>query len=356
MSMQILDRYIGRHVAFSTLLVVGVLLTLFVFIAFVDELGKVGKGRYGTWQAFQYVLLTTPRLAYQLFPASALLGTTIGLGMLASNSELVVMRAAGVSLARIIVSVMKIGLLFVVLTLIIGEAIAPAAERYAQTLRSVAMSDKLILRGKDGLWARDGNSFVNVRDILPGERLGKIFIFERDAGYRLKKMVRAESATFRNGSWILHDVVSSDIGDPIVTSSRISEAPWETNLSPDLLTVVTVKPNTLSIVGLYQYVTYLKENGLDADVYQQAFWGKVVAPIITAVMVFLSIPFVFGPLRSVGIGHRVLVGTLVGVGFSILNQMFAYMGLVFELSPIFSALAPAGMALVAAYIMLRRVY
>lgn len=356
MSMRILDRYIGRSVGFSTLLVMGVLLTLFAFFAFMDEAGQIGKGNYGTWQAFQYVLLTIPRLAYQLFPICALLGTTLGLGMLASNSELIVMRAAGVSLSRIIISVMKVGLLFVVLTLLVGEGIAPAAERYAQTLRSVAMSDKLILRGQEGLWARDGNSFVNVRDILPGERLGNIFIFERDGSYRMKKMVRAESATFRNGHWILQNVVSSDIGDPVVTSSRIAESPWETNLSPDLLSVVTVKPNTLSIVGLYQYVNYLNDNGLDADIYEQALWGKVVAPIITAVMVFLSVPFVFGPLRSVGIGHRILVGTLVGVGFYILNQMFAYMGVVFALNPILSALAPAGMAFVAAYIMLRRVY
>ncbi|HHI92920.1 MAG TPA: LPS export ABC transporter permease LptG [Gammaproteobacteria bacterium] len=356
MSMPILDRYIAKSVGFSTLLVLGVLLTLFTFFAFMDEAGQIGKGRYGTWQAFQYVLLTVPRLAYQLFPICALLGTTIGLGVLASNSELVAMRAAGVSLTRIIVSVMKIGLVFVVLTAVIGEGIAPAAERYAQTLRSVAMSDKLTLRGREGLWARDGNSFVNVRNILPGERLGQIFIFERDAVHRLVKLVQAESAVYRNDGWILQGVLSSDIGEQGVTSARVDEAPWQTNLSPDLLNVVTVKPNTLSILGLYEYVQYLNDNGLDAAVYEQALWGKVVAPLVTAVMVFLSIPFVFGPLRSVGVGHRILVGTLTGVGFYILNQMFTYMGLVFDFNPLLSALAPAGVAFMAGYYMLRRLY
>jgi len=354
--MQILDRYIAKSVGFSTLLVMGVLLTLFAFFAFMDEAGKIGKGRYGTWQAFQYVLLTMPRLAYQLFPICALLGTTIGLGILASNSELVAIRAAGVSLTRIIGSVMKIGLVFVVLTIIIGEGVAPAAERYAQTLRSVAMSDKLTLQGREGLWARDGNSFVNVRHILPGERLGKIYIFERDAMHRLVKLVQADSAVYRQGGWILQGVLSSDITEQGVTSARAEEAPWQTNLSPDLLNVVTVKPNTLSILGLYDYVQYLNDNGLDAAVYEQALWGKVVAPLVTAVMVFLSIPFVFGPLRSVGVGHRILVGTLAGVGFHILNQMFTYMGLVFNFNPILSALAPAVLAFLAGYYMLRRLY
>ncbi len=355
MSLRIIDRYIGRNVGISTLLVMGVLLALFAFFAFMDETGRIGKGRYGTWEAFQYVLLTMPGLAYQLFPIGALLGTTIGLGLLASNSELVVMRAAGISLSRIIVSVMKIGLVFVLLTIAIGEGLAPKAERYAQTLRSVAMSDKLTMRGRQGLWAKDGDSFVNVRKLLPGGRLGEIFVYEHDAQHRLKRMLRADSADYRNDQWVLKGVVSSDIGEEQISLTQLAETPWQTNLSPDLLNVVTVEPKTLSIIGLYQYVSYLQENGLDAAVYQQAMWGKIVAPLVTAVMVFISIPFVFGPLRSVGVGHRILVGTLAGVGFFILNQMFTYMGIVFGLPPILSALAPAGIAFSVGYFMLRRV-
>jgi len=352
---QILDRYIGRQVGISTLVVMTVLVTLFGFFAFMDEAGNIGKGNYGVVEAFQYALLTVPGLAYQLFPIGALLGSTIGLGLLASNSELVAIRAAGVSLSQIIGSVMKMGLLLVVVAIVIGEGVAPQAERYAQTLRSVAMSDRLTLQGRDALWARDGDSFVNVRSILPGQRLGQVFIFERDASHRLVRMTRAQSAVYRDEQWVLQDVVSSSFGDDRVLPRHQPELLWRTQLSPDLLNVVTVKPKTLSAWGLYQYVDYLQENGLDASVYRQAFWGKVVAPLITGVMVFLSIPFVFGPLRSVGIGHRVLVGTLAGVGFHILNQMFTYMGLVFGLNPLLSALTPAALAFAAGYWMLRRV-
>lgn len=355
MSMRILDRYIGRSVAMSTALVMGVLLTLFTFFAFMDEAGRIGKGNYGTQEAFVYALLTVPGLAYQLFPITALLGTTIGLGMLASNSELVVMRAAGVSLARIIASVMKIGLVLVLLTLVVGEGIAPEAERYAQTLRSVAMSDKLTLRGQNGLWARDGESFINVREILPGERLGQIYIYERGGTFSLSRLTRAESAVYRRGQWMLEGVVQSEISEQGVISQHLVQAPWKTTLSPDLLNVVTVRPNTLSIVGLSQYVDYLRDNGLDASTYEQALWNKLVAPLVTAVMVFISIPFVFGPLRSVSVGHRVLIGTLAGVGFHIINQMFSYMGLVFALNPVVSALLPATIAFAIGYWMLRRV-
>lgn len=355
MKMQILDRYIGRSVSISALVVMSVLLSLFTFFAFTDEVDKIGHGQYDTLEAVRYVLLTVPRLAYQLFPMVALLGSIIGLGLLASNSELTVMRAAGVSLGRIVWSVMKVGLLFVLLALVIGEGIAPSAERQAQALRSVAISDRLELGGRNGLWARDGNSFVNVREILPGERLGDIFIYELNDANRVTRVVHAESAAYRKGRWLLEQVVSSRISPKRVTSSSAPSELWDTRLSPDLLSVVTVKPNTLSILGLYQYVKYLHDNGLDADTYEQALWAKLMAPFITGVMVFIAIPFVFGPLRSVGIGHRVLVGALVGVGFHLVNQMFAYMGLVFGLNPFFTALFPAAVVFAIAVGFLRKV-
>lgn len=353
--MQILDRYIARSIAMSSLVVMSVLLALFTFFAFTDEVDKIGQGQYDAPAAVQYVVMTMPRLMYQLFPIVALLGSIIGLGLLAGSSELTVMRAAGVSLGRIVWSVMKVGLLFVLLALAIGEGIAPGAERQAQAMRSVAMSDRLELGGRSGLWARDGNSVVNVREILPGERLGNIYIYELDDANRLMRVVHAESAAYRNGRWLLEQVESSRISPVRVTSSRVPSEPWDTRLSPDLLGVVTVKPNTLSILGLYQYVGYLHDNGLEAATYEQALWAKLTAPFITGVMVFIAIPFVFGPLRSVGIGHRVLVGALLGIGFHLLNQMFAYLGLVFHLTPALTALLPAAAALIVAVGFLSRV-
>jgi len=354
--MIILDRYIARHVVMGTLIVMGLLLSLFTVFAFMDELNRVGQGNYTTLHAIQYVLLLLPGLAYQLFPITALLGSTIGLGMMAGNSELTVMRAAGISINRIVWSIMKIGLALVVLTLILGESIAPVAEQYARTLRSVAISDKLAIYGKSQLWARDGNSFVNVRTILPGERLGGIFIYERDDTHKISRIVQAESAVFQNNQWILEGVVSSDLASNQVISYRQDKLNWDTRLSPDLLSVVTLLPATMSIRGLYQYVGYLKKNGLDAAAYENALWGKIIAPFVTGVMVFLAIPFVLGPLRSVGIGHRILVGALVGIGFYLVNQMFAYVGIVFSFNPVLSALLPACLALVVAYWMMRRVY
>ena len=305
-----------------------------------------------------YVLLLVPGLIYQLFPITALLGCTIGLGVLASNSELTIMRAAGISLNEIslVNNESGFGASGSINVDYRRKYCAPVAEQYARTLRSVAISDKLAIRGKSQLWARDGNSFVNVREILPGERLGGIFIYERDASHQVSRIVQAQSAVFQKNQWILENVVSSDLASQQVTSEHEDKLIWDTSLSPDLLSVVTLHPATMSIQGLYQYVGYLKKNGLDAATYEYAMWGKLIAPLTTGVMMFLAIPFVFGPLRSVGVGHRVLVGALVGIGFYLANQMFSYVGIVYSFNPVLSATLPAGFALVVAGWMLRRVH
>ena len=354
--MVIIDRYIARHVALSCLLVMGILVALFAIFSFLDELNRVGKGNYTTVRAIQYVALLLPGLVYQLMPITALLGSTIGLGILASNSELTIMRAAGVSLKRIIWSTMKIGLIMFLFTFVIGENIAPVAEKNARTLRSVAISDKLAVHGKSQLWAREGESFVNVRKILPGERLGGIYIYERGDSQQLSRIVRAESASFNGNQWVLENVVSSELIDNRVANSIREKLVWKTKLSPDLLNVVTLLPTSMSIYDLFQYISYLKKNGLDTGKYEHALWGKVAAPFITGVMVLLAIPFVFGPLRTVTIGHRILVGALAGIAFYLVNQVFSYMGVVFNFNPMLIALLPVLLVFAFAYWMLRRVH
>ncbi|NOZ54739.1 MAG: LPS export ABC transporter permease LptG [Gammaproteobacteria bacterium] len=354
--MKILDNYIGKSVASSMLVVLSVLLALFTLFGFLDELKDVGKGNYGVGQAILYILLTLPSLAYQLTPMTALLGCTIGLGMLAGNSELTAIRSAGVSLERIIWSVLKVGIYTMVVMVLVGEWIAPVSGQYAQTMRSVAKSNSLSLKGSQGLWAKDGTQYINVREILPGRRLGSVFIYEIDEKHRVTHILHAESAVYKQQNWELENVKHTYFNDNQVTSTTDERYLWQTTLSPELLNVVTVKSRTLSVWGLYQYIQYLENNGLSAEQYKQTFWSKITLPAVTLVMVLLSIPFVFGPLRSVGVGHRVLAGALVGIGFHLISQMSNYLGLVLSISPVLSVLLPTALAAVVVGVLLRRIH
>ena len=354
--MTILDRYIGLVVLKSTVIVMLFLVALFSFFSFVDQLGNVGTGNYGSMQAAQYVVLIIPRIIYQMFPIAVLIGVITGLGMLANNNELVVIRAAGVSIRKIIFSVMKTGMIFILLVIILGEWVAPVSERYAQVHRSVAMSGKLSMKNVYGLWARDGLNFVNVQKILPQGRLGEVNIYEFNDDRKLIKLIQAKQAHYIKNKWVLEDVVEADIGDDHVKTTNFGSRQWITELSPDLLSIVIVKPETLSILGLYQYIRYLDLNELDAAKYELALWGKLVAPFITGVMVVLAIPFVFGSLRSVSIGQRAMFGTLVGMVFYIVNQVVANAGLVNNWNIALSATLPAVVMLTYAIYRIRKLY
>ncbi len=354
--MKILELYIGKTVIRSVLLALVVLLVLVAFGNLMEELGDVGEGNYKMLDAFFYVLLIIPRRAYELFPVAVLLGSMIGLGGLASNSELTAMRAAGVSLGKIILSSLKAGLVMVVIVIIIGELLAPNTEEYAETMRAAKLSNQITLKTKYGFWARDGSSFVNIRQILPGARLKDIYIYEFSEHGKLKLATHAKFAQYRDSHWLLSDIQQSKFTPNGVLSRQVKNAAWDSMLNPSLLNVVVVRPTMLPAWGLYRYIEFMHENGQSAIPFEVAFWSKIVMPGVTLVMVFLSVPFVFGALRSVGIGPRIFAGTLIGTTFFLLNKVFSHMAVVYELNPLFSAAFPGLVMLGLAFWVMRRVH
>jgi len=352
---RILDRYIGVAVIVGALTTLLVLVGLSGFFAFVGEMGDIGKGQYGLVEAIQYVLLTLPRRVYELFPMASLIGALLGLGAMAGHSELVVIRAAGVSLLRIGRSVLQAGLVLTLAAVVIGEFIAPPAEQEAENLRSLAQSDRITFKGRYGFWARDGSSYLNIQQILPGRRLSGVSIYELDEQHRLHTATRAETAVYEGDSWILEDVRQSIISPEGVRTKTFARASWDSLLEPDLLNVVVVKPESLAAWDLLTFIRYLETNGLDSGRYELAFWVKVVLPLSSLVMVLLSMPFVFGPLRSTGAGQRILVGVLIGISFYLINKTLTHLSLVYGYSPALSAAAPSLVFLAVAVYALHRV-
>lgn len=354
--MKTLDKYIGRVVASHTFVVLAVFLSLFIFSFFINEVDDIGNGSYTVWHAIVYVLLTIPTLAYQLFPSMALIGTIIGLGALASNSELVAIRAAGVSLNRIVVSVMKTGFILILFAGLLGEVVAPETERYAKNMRSAALTNKITLKTDHGLWARDGNHFVHIRELMADGSLNNVSIYEIDNDGRLKLITHAEKAHYRGEQWVLENIARSSINADSVTSEKLPNMNWESLLNPELVGVVSVNPDLLSAWGLFKYNAYLRDNGLETERYEQAFWKKIISPLTTGIMVFIAIPFIFGPLRSVAIGLRIVVGTLAGIGFYAFSQVFAFMGLAYQMNPFLSVIIPPALFLALAVYLTRRIH
>jgi lipopolysaccharide export system permease protein len=354
--MKILDRYIGKVILVSVLLTLFVFTALNTFFEFIAELDDIGKGRYDFLEATLYVALLIPRHIHEYFPVATLVGAIIGLGTLSSSSELTVIRTAGVSIQRIILSALKIGVVLMVIMVLIGEFVAPYGDQYASMRRSIAISDQIALRTKHGFWSRDGMSYINIRTIKPGGVIGDIYLYEFDDDHRLRVITKAEKAVYRNKTWVLENIVQTQVSEQQVTNQQIASAEWSSLLSPAILSVLVVKPEKMSAMDLYRYIQFLHRNNQAADRFEVAFWNKILLPLSTAVMIFIAVPFVCGPLRRVSVGARIVVGVLFGVVFFVINQAFSHLGVAYQISPLLGAMIPTTIFMVIGIIMLRRSY
>lgn len=346
--MRILDRYIGQAVLISILSVMVVLIALFLLIGFVNEFEKIGRADYTTWQAVQYVVLHIPQNIYDIFPMAALLGTMLGLGALSKNSELVIIRTSGVSRMRISLAAIKSAVMLVVLVIIIGELIAPPALRYANETRLRALASQLSLNTDYGLWAREGKTFVHVRNVEHDGRLVDVNLYTLNETGSLSKQLHADTARYNGEVWILKNVTESIIDHTGIEQARKPQLEWQTLLDPELVGIVSLEPTNLAVWKLLDYIHYLRSNELEAKQYELAMWNKLIAPFTILAMVLLAVPFVFGSQRQTSIGLQVVLGFLVGVVFYIVSRLAGQIGLVYNLLPVISASLPTVLVFVLA--------
>lgn len=354
--MNTLDRYIGKSILGSIFAALLTLVGLSAIIKFVEQFRSVGKGTYDIWQAVAFTGLTIPKDIETFFPMAALLGALMALGNLASRSELVVMQAAGFSRFKIGMAVMKTALPLVLLTMVIGEWGIPQTEQFARDMRARALSGGSMLSMKNGVWAKDGNNFVFVRRVTDDAKLNDIYIYTFDQNRNLTELKHANQASYSEdeSKWTLRQVNHSMISkDEITTSNRLSEK-WETNLTPDKLGAVSLRPTSLSISGLYNYISFLRETGQDVSRFELTFWRKIFQPVSVGVMMLLALSFIFGSLRSVTAGARIVTGICFGFLFYVVNEIFGQMSVVYNMPAVFGALMPSLLFIVMIWWLLSR--
>lgn len=337
--MRLLDRHIGTTVAFSVAAVALIIVGLDLLFAYIGELDEL-EGDYGAFDALIYVFLTVPRRLYELLPMAALVGCLIGLGTLASNSELTVMRASGVSINRIMGAVLKPLLVLLLAGVLLGEYAAPYSENLAESRRALAIGSGEAVKSK-GLWHREGDDFIHINAVQPSGMLHGITRYRFDDERRLLETSFAQRARVDNERWLLEDV-SATLFEPDGTSrvEHHAQQQWDVGLSPRLLRVVLLDPDVLPLTGIWHYQGYLAQQGLNNSPYWLAFWKKLLQPVTTAALVFVAISFIFGPLRSVTLGQRVFTGVLVGFSFRIVQDLLGPSSLVFGFSPLIAVLLP----------------
>lgn len=348
-----LDRYIGKSVFMAILAVLGIILGLASLFAFIDEMADISD-TYTFWDALSFVVMTAPRRVYDMLPMAALIGCLIGLGTLASSSELTIMRAAGVSIGRIVWAVMKPMLVLMVAGLLIGEYVAPVTEAQAQAARSLAQGTGDAQSAKRGLWHRQGEEFIHINTVQPNGLLYGVTRYRFDHERHLQSASFAKRAQYDQDHWQLSDVTTTQFLQGRTQVVKDAEQRWDVALTPQLLSTVVLAPESLSISGLWGYIHYLSAQGLANAKYWLAFWTKVLQPLVTAALVLMAVSFIFGPLRSVTLGQRVFTGVLVGFVFRIAQDLLGPSSQVFGFPPLLAVVLPASVCALAGWWMLRR--
>lgn len=350
--MKIITRYLLKEITINVLLIMLALIAMFSFFDLIQELESLGKGSYGLGKVTLFVLLSAPGHIYEVMPVAVLVGCMYSLGQFARHSELIVLRVSGISLLEILLSLLKIGLIFTLITFFIGELITPFSEKMAQRMRIKATDSVIVQDFKSGLWVKDANSFVNVEEVLADSTLLNIHIYEFDRNFKLRTSSHAKSGQFEEDQWSLKQVTQTHFDKDTNSVKQLETATWRSLIRPELLNVLLVLPEKMSAWNLYSYINHLTINKQKTTRYEMALWAKMIYPLACLVMVILALPFGFIQQRATGASTKIFVGIMLGVLYQILNRTFVHLGTLNDWAPLFSAIMPTILFLIAGLTML----
>ncbi|KTD33775.1 LPS export ABC transporter permease LptG [Legionella israelensis] len=354
--MKLLDRYIAKTVLSAIALVTLMLAGLQIFILFVNQLDDLGKADFGIVQAAFFVLLQMPYQVYLFFPMASLLGCLIGLGILANHSELVVMRAAGMSITQITLAIFKVSVLLILLVTVIGEMFIPRMASYANDFKMSSLSKGQTLRTAKGVWLRDQNRFIMIGAIMPNHVLRLVYQFQFDTEHRMQSARLIDQIRLENKHWQAYNINETRFHKDNRTSSHhIDSMPWDVAVNPAVLSISGNEPDEMSLKQLRRFIREQKRNKQNVMDYKLAYWQRLIQPLTTMVMMILAIPFIFGPLRSSTMGSKFLIGATVGFGFYIVNRFFGPVSMVYQWPAELAAVGPTLMFSIIGVYLMRRV-
>ena len=338
--MHILNSYIRYFVISATILVIFVLVGVESLMEFIGQLSDIGVVNYSLWKALVFVFTQLPSDIYQLFPMAGFLGCLIGLGRLATTSELIVMRSAGVSIAGVTGSVVKAAIVMMILVTLIGEFLAPSLEMAGDMMKAKALSHAVGFKAIGGVWLRDASSFVHIGSVDSNRSVSNVSRFAFNENHQLLSSGFAKKAVFDNGKWVMLDVQQSNLSSTQITKTIIPTLGLPIVFNPRWLEEGSKRMDQQSIVGLYHFIRYRSHAKLEISRYEFAFWQRLMQPLTTVVMICLGVPFIFGSLRTASMGLRTLTGVIIGFAFYMLNQFFGPFTMVYQIPPILAAVMP----------------
>jgi lipopolysaccharide export system permease protein len=352
--MQTVRRLFYADIVSAVAFVAAAFLSLFFFIDFVDELGDIGARGYTALNAAAYSLLLLPGHFYELVPIAVLIGAIYALARLAQTSQYTILRTGGLGPWRALWLLTSLGLMFALLTYLVGDWVAPQSERYASELQALRKGS--VKLGRSGAWMKDHANTpqgersysVNVGSADGGSALRDVRIFEFDADGRLLRRLAAATATVATDAvGTLKDVdITTWIEAPGAARApeqRVAEYVWPSTLSVSVVAAAVLPVSTMSTGDLYRYIGHLANNEQAAQSQRIQFWKRALYPFACLVMIGLALPFAYLSARTGGISLKVFGGIMLGISFVLLNNVAGHLGLLRDWTPWMVAAAPSAL-------------
>ena len=353
--MTVMDRYLARAVFLPTLMALALLVVLNCVYLFIDEQSSIGQGAYSMAMALRYVALNVPQQIFDLTPVAALLGAMIGLGDLARRSEIIAFRAAGVSVARLALTLCGVGVVVMLFTAFIGEYIAPETTVIARQQRAAARTEHEDTLQGTMLWVHEDGRYIRIETAGARKRSPSVTTFDVAAdGTRLTGIGRANDVSIGTGdTWRLQRYLRLLYGDGGVR--QVIEPVFMLHMkSGSALLDVATEPSDRSVAELAKLVRQFHADKQDARPFVFALWSRVARTVASLWCVLLALPFAFGGLRSAHAGVRIFVAVGIGIVFVLSQQLVESGAVLSNLPPVVLAWLPTGLlAIVTSLLVLR---
>lgn len=350
----ILRRYLALAFFKTCGAVLFILLALFSFLSLGEELEQVGKGSFGTADAFSVMLLTTPRLMLELLPVTLAIGSITALGILLNHGELTAMRAAGISTARLTRMMATLATGVAIWSVATQLWIVPASEREAHEFRTLTLEQSAL--GNREFWSLQEKQLLRVGAVAYGRVPLDLEIYTLDERSQLESVLTAKRAEILSQrQWRLHDATRKVIGYDSVVEENEALLIWDSILNSDQLDTLVSSPESLSPLELYRFLTDTSHFDLDTSEYELLLWRQVSLPITLLAMTIMGIPIVLAGGHPRAVGVQGLTGAGIGLAFYLLERAAPHLGTLLAIPPAVTALTPPLLVLCGAALALRSV-
>lgn len=377
--MRIYEKYFARQIYLAFIFILFAFSGLFFFFDLINELNTVGHGNYKFGYAVLRVALQTPSRFYEIIPVAALISAIYVFAQMAASSEYTIFRVSGLATGQALRSLLKIGIPIVALTYFIGEVVGPYTDQLSERVRLEALGSAVSTNFASGVWVKDTlgarengeriTRFVNVGELMPDTSISNVRIYEFDPGFRLTNIRIAQSGRYQgNGHWLLKGVTDTELTsiappdappadalNPVYRAAQttLPEYSLRSELTPQILSVLLIAPDRMSMFNLFRYIQHLTENRQDTQRYDIALWKKLLYPFAVLVMLVLSLPFAYLHTRAGVVGVKVFGGIMLGMSFQLINTLFSHIGMLTTWPAPMTAATPALIYLVLGFVALK---